>query len=206
MGEKKAQGDSICAGINKEERLATLRSQWQNCQDCNLAHGRNCLVFGEGNPRAGIMFIGEGPGRDEDRQGKPFVGSAGKLLDKLLTLAGLSREEVYIANVVKCRPPSNRVPKEEECAACLPKLLLQIQIINPQVIVLLGATALRAFFGKTVRITKERGSFKDFQGIRVMPTFHPAALLRDASKKPLVWEDMQAVQELYSALSRKEEE
>lgn len=186
--------------------LQGLQAIWQDCRDCPLAQGRTHMVFGEGNPRARVMLVGEGPGKEEDRQGRPFVGAAGQLLDKILASVGFSRPEVFIANVVKCRPPSNRIPREEECAACMPKLTEQIQLIKPQIIVILGATALRAFAGPDARITRDRGKWRDFFGARVMPTFHPAALLRDPQKKRPVWEDMQAVRALYERLPEKEEE
>ncbi len=187
------------------EILQGLHASWQDCQDCPLAAGRTRLVFGEGNPRARVMLVGEGPGKEEDRQGRPFVGAAGKLLDKILASVGFTRSEVFIANVVKCRPPANRTPREEECAACLPKLQEQIRLIKPQIIVILGATALRAFAGPEARITRDRGNWRDYLGARVMPTFHPAALLRDPKKKKPVWEDMKAIRSLYESLPEKEE-
>jgi uracil-DNA glycosylase len=185
--------------------LQELQASWQDCQECPLGAGRTRLVFGEGNPGARVMLVGEGPGKEEDRQGRPFVGAAGKLLDKILASVGFSRPEVYIANVVKCRPPANRTPREEECSACMPKLQEQIRLIKPQIIVILGATALRAIAGSEARITRDRGNWRDYYGARVMPTFHPAALLRDPKKKKPVWEDMKAVRSLYDSLLEKEE-
>jgi uracil-DNA glycosylase len=185
--------------------LQELQASWQDCQDCPLGAGRTRMVFGEGNPKARLMLVGEGPGKEEDRQGRPFVGAAGKLLDKILASVGFTRPEVYIANVVKCRPPANRTPKAEECAACMPKLKEQIRLIKPQIIVILGATALRAFAGPEARITRERGTWQDYMGAKVMPTFHPAALLRDPKKKKPVWEDMKAIRSLYECLPEKEE-
>ncbi len=188
------------------EALRELQSRWEDCRDCPLAAGRTRVVFGEGNPRARVMLVGEGPGREEDRQGRPFVGAAGRLLDKILASVGFSRPEVFIANVVKCRPPENRAPREEESQACFPKLTEQIQAIKPQIIILLGATALRAFSGPAARITRDRGVWQEHLGAKVMPTFHPAALLRDPGKKRPVWEDMKAVRACYESLAEKEEE
>lgn len=189
----------------KEGTLQELKARWQDCQDCPLAAERTQTVFGEGNPQARVMLVGEGPGKEEDRQGRPFVGAAGRLLDTILACVGFERPEVFIANVVKCRPPANRTPREEEWAACMPKLEEQIRLIKPQIMVILGATALRAFFGPDARITRERGSWRDYGGVRVMPTFHPAALLRDPQKKKPVWEDMKAVRAFYESLQEKEE-
>ncbi len=186
--------------------LARLQAGWQSCSDCPLAAGRTCMVFGEGDPRARVMLVGEGPGKEEDRQGRPFVGRAGQLLDKILACVGFTRREVYIANVVKCRPPGNRTPREEEMAACLVKLRQQMEVIQPQIIILLGSTALKAFAGPDARITRDRGRWQEFFGVPSMPTFHPAALLRDPGKKRPVWEDMKAVRALYESLPEKEEE
>ncbi|HHX77910.1 MAG TPA: uracil-DNA glycosylase [Firmicutes bacterium] len=204
MGKTRLISDD--ASLLREEKLACLKRSLQECRDCALAAGRIQVVFGEGNATATIMLVGEGPGREEDRQGRPFVGAAGMLLDKILASIGFSREEVYIANVVKCRPPGNRVPKEEEATACLPKLWTQIEIINPKIIILLGATALQAFKGKDARITRERGKWLTYKGISVMPTYHPAALLRDPAKKRPVWEDMKAVRAYYNELNINTEE
>jgi DNA polymerase len=150
-------------------------------------------VFGVGNPQAELMFIGEAPGADEDAQGEPFVGRAGQLLTKIIEAMGLSRSEVYIANVLKCRPPENRVPLPEETASCLPYLEKQIETIRPKVIVALGATALRALLDIQIGITKMRGNWYTYRDIPIMPTFHPAYLLRNPPAKREVWEDMKAV-------------
>ena len=164
-----------------------------DCRRCKLCEGRNTIVFGDGNPRAQVMFVGEGPGFEEDRRGLPFVGKAGQLLNQIIEAMGFRREEVYIANVVKCRPPENRTPLPDETAACTPFLFEQIAIIRPQVIVALGSPAAQALLGRTAGITKIRGTFGEYQGIRVMPTFHPAYLLRNPAAKRPVWEDMKQV-------------
>ena len=160
------------------------------CTRCGLCESRKNVVVGEGNLHADLMVIGEGPGANEDEQGRPFVGQAGKLLDQMLDAVGLRREDVYIANVVKCRPPGNRVPKDEEAAACLPYLYRQIEMVNPKVILLMGATALNQYVSKQLRITKQRGQWMEKDGRPVLATFHPAALLRDPSKKPVSFLDM----------------
>lgn len=169
------------------------------CQLCKLGNTRTNAVPGEGNPQARIMFIGEGPGADEDAQGRPFVGAAGKLLDKLIISMGLKRDDVFIGNVVKCRPPRNRDPEPDEVKACMPYLARQIELINPDVIVILGATALRALIDPKAKITPMRGKWLKRSGIMIMPSFHPAALLRDPSKKILVWEDMKKVLQFLEA-------
>ena len=179
-----------------------MRVSWQEvleqiscCQKCTLCHARQHPVPGEGNPHARLMFIGEGPGRDEDLLGRPFVGAAGQLLEKMLAAIGESRETVYIANVVKCRPPQNRVPMPEEAAACLPYLRAQTALIRPQVIVLLGATALHAVLDANGSITRMRGQWVEKNGVWIMPTYHPAALLRDEQKKVPAWEDLKKVRD-----------
>ena len=173
----------------------TLTEEITRCQKCRLCAGRTYPVPGEGNPHARLMFIGEGPGRDEDQTGRPFVGRAGQLLDKMIGAIGLSREEVFIANVVKCRPPQNRAPEADEVAACMPYLRAQVGLIRPQVIVLLGSSALGAILGPDHRITRERVAWIERKGVWFMPTFHPAALLRDESKKRPVWEDLKKVRD-----------
>ena len=164
-----------------------------DCTRCKLCNGRNRIVFGDGDPRARLMFIGEGPGSDEDRQGLPFVGRAGQLLNQIIKAMGYRREDVYIANIVKCRPPDNRAPQPDETAACTPFLFRQIEIIRPEVIVTLGSPASQALLESSAGITKLRGTFREFRGIPVMPTFHPAYLLRNPAAKKEVWEDMQKV-------------
>ena len=155
------------------------------------ARGRTHLVFGVGNPQAKLMFVGEGPGRDEDLQGEPFVGRAGQLLTDIITKGmGLKREDVYIANVVKCRPPENRNPEPDEVAACEPFLKKQIDLIRPKIIVGLGKFAVQTLLQSKVPITKVRGNWHSYHGIKLMPTFHPAYLLRNPADKKLVWEDI----------------
>jgi DNA polymerase len=170
------------------------------CRACGLAAGRTNLVFGEGNPRARLMLIGEGPGAEEDRLGRPFVGPAGQLLDKILAAVGITREEVYIANIVKCRPPGNRVPNREEVSACLPWLRKQFALIGPPLVVILGSTALKSLIDPQAAITSWRGRWITRGRVRLMPTYHPAALLRDPRKKRDVWHDFQLVRDAYRAL------
>ncbi len=172
--------------------LNELRAVALNCHLCKLHSRRNTVVFGEGNPHAELMFIGEGPGMDEDKQGRPFVGAAGQLLDKMIIAMQYKREDVYIANIVKCRPPDNRNPEEDEAAQCLPYLKRQIELVSPKVIVVLGAVPLLRLLGKT-GIMKLRGQWDEYNGIKVMPTFHPAFLLRSPEAKKDVWRDLQQV-------------
>ena len=188
--------------------LAELEAAIQGCLKCPLGPGRIRFVFGEGDPRAGLMFIGEGPGRDEDLQGRPFVGKAGELLDKMIGGLGLSRPQVYIANVVKCRPPDNRTPLPEEAAVCLGYLRRQIELIQPKVIVTLGATPLRELVGVKEGITKIRGQWKRLEiggrAIPLMPTFHPAYVLRQYTQevRRAVWEDLKAAKEEMEEIGR----
>jgi uracil-DNA glycosylase len=181
--------------------LDSLYQAIQGCLKCPLGPGRIKFVFGEGDPRAGLMFIGEGPGRDEDLQGRPFVGKAGELLDKMTGAIGLERRQVYIANVVKCRPPDNRTPTAEESQSCIGYLKRQIELIQPKVIVTLGATPLRELLGVSEGITKVRGQWKQFKvgdrEIPVMPTFHPAYVLRQYTQdvRRAVWSDLKAARE-----------
>jgi DNA polymerase len=177
------------------ERLAAIVEEVATCTACGLCHTRTRTVPGEGNPMARIMFVGEGPGADEDASGRPFVGKAGQLLTRIIEAMGFSREEVFIANIVKCRPPGNRVPEDEEMACCIPYLERQIDAVRPEVIVCLGATAVRGLLPETTGtgITKLRGQWRAYRGIPVMPTFHPSYLLRNPAGKRPVWEDMQAV-------------
>lgn len=171
-----------------------LRTTALACTKCRaLAHSRHHVVFGAGDQWAELLFIGEAPGRDEDLKGEPFVGRAGELLTKIIQAMGLQRHEVYIANVLKCRPPENRVPEPEEVSNCRPYLERQIELIQPKVIVALGATALRALLDVHLGITKMRGTWYTYRGIPIMPTFHPAYLLRNPAAKREVWQDMQAV-------------
>ena len=175
----------------EQEIAAWLEDNWER-------NGWNNVVFGEGDPDADLMFVGEGPGADEDKQGRPFVGRAGQLLDKQITAMGLQREQVYIGNIVKTRPPGNRVPTPDEAAMCMPFLIKQIEIIQPKVIVTLGATATKYLLGNPkIAITRERGNWKQWQGVEVMPTFHPAYLLRQYTpdNRRKVWDDLQKVLE-----------
>lgn len=160
-----------------------LEKSIENCQKCKLYKGRKNIVFGVGNKDADIMFIGEGPGADEDDQGEPFVGKAGKLMDMAFTALGIKREEVYIANIVKCRPPSNRNPEQDEAQTCLNYLRNQVILIKPKIIVLLGNVALKGILGEEYGISASRGKWVEKKGILYMPTWHPAALLRDETKK-----------------------
>lgn len=176
--------------------LGHLRSVLGDCTRCKLAGGRTTIVFGVGNPQAAVMFIGEGPGEDEDRQGVPFVGRAGALLTDIITKGmGLTREDVYIANVVKCRPPNNRNPELDEIAACEPFLRRQIALVRPKVIVALGKFASQVLLRSRVPISRLRGIWSEYDGVPLMPTFHPAYLLRTPSDKKLVWEDVKKVLE-----------
>lgn len=172
----------------------------QNCRRCELCRMRHSIVLGEGNRNAEIMLIGEGPGADEDAQGRPFVGKAGQLLDKMFSAIDMRREELYITNVVKCRPPGNRTPLEEEAHACLPLLRMQYCLIRPKIVVCLGATATRYVYDREARITRVRGTWLEKGGTWFMPTYHPAALLRDESKKPDVWSDLQAIASKYAEI------
>lgn len=178
--------------------LADLQQAIQGCLACPLGPGRMHLVFGEGNPKADLMFVGEGPGRDEDHQGRPFVGKAGELLEKMIGALGLQRGEVYICNVVKCRPPDNRTPTPQECGSCLGYLRRQIELVQPKVIVTLGATPLRELVGVSTGITRVRGQWQRLEtpggALPVMPTFHPAYVLRQYTQevRRAVWEDLKA--------------
>ena len=183
--------------------LAELEQQALVCRKCPLCQNRNHVVFGEGDPGAKLMFIGEGPGADEDLSGRPFVGRAGELLTKMITAMQFTRQEVYIANIVKCRPPYNRAPMPEEAAGCLPYLQKQIELIKPECIVLLGASAAHFLLDRNEGITKLRGKWLDYCGIPVMPTFHPAFLLRQESAKREAWQDLQQVMAKFGKIYRK---
>lgn len=174
-------------------RLAVLASEVSGCTQCGLHARRKQTVFARGNGSSRLCFVGEGPGADEDEQGFPFVGKAGQLLDKMIQAMGLSRDEVYVCNIVKCRPPDNRKPEPTEIAACAPYLAEQLELIDPEVIVALGATAVEGLFGASGGITRMRGRWKTYKGVAVMPTFHPAYLLRNPAAKRDVWNDLQAV-------------
>ena len=170
-----------------------LESSIVNCEKCKLCRNRTNIVFGVGNKNADIMFIGEGPGADEDKQGEPFVGKAGQLMNKAFEGLGIDRNSVYIANIVKCRPPQNRVPESDETEACLDYLRNQVILVKPKIIVLLGSTALKNILGKEYGITSSRGKWVQKKEILYMPTWHPAALLRDETKKIEFWKDLKEV-------------
>jgi len=189
-------GTAATTPADPTTELAVVEARAKVCVKCGeLSRCRHSVVFGVGSPRAEIMFVGEAPGHDEDMQGIPFVGRAGDLLTKIIAAMGCQREEVYIAHVLKCRPPQNRTPLPDEVTNCLPYLLTQIDLIQPKVIVALGATAVRALLDVQLGITKMRGHWYTFRGIPIMPTFHPAYLLRNPPAKKEVWEDMKAVLE-----------
>ena len=178
-----------------------LEKSIENCKKCKLCTGRQNIVFGTGNKNADIMLIGEGPGADEDRLGEPFVGRAGKLMNMAFDMLEIKREELYIANVVKCRPPGNRNPEEDEAMACLDYLRNQVILVKPKIIVLLGSIALKNILGKEYGITASRGKWLEKKGIWYMPTWHPAALLRDDTKKIDFIKDFQKVLEKFKEIS-----
>ncbi len=179
----------------KQETLAEVRDDLGDCQRCKLSPLRKNIVFGSGNPRAELMFIGEAPGADEDAQGLPFVGRAGQLLTRIIEAMGMKREDVYICNVLKCRPPENRAPERDEIESCEPFLLRQIEAVKPKVIVCLGSPAMQTLLKMKVGITNIRGQWMDYNGIKLMATFHPAYCLRWPDKKREVWEDMKKVRD-----------
>lgn len=174
----------------------------KNCRKCRLCEKRNNVVFGVGNKNADMMFIGEGPGADEDMQGEPFVGKAGKLMNMAFKMLGINREEVYIANIVKCRPPQNRNPQDDEAEACLNYLRNQVILVKPKIIVLLGSVALKNILGKEYGITASRGKWVEKKGILYMPIWHPAALLRDENKKIDFVKDLKEVQNKFQTISQ----
>ena len=178
--------------------LADLEAEMSGCQRCSLCEQRINIVFGAGHPQAQLVLVGEAPGREEDEKGYPFVGEAGKLLDKILLAMHLSREQVYICNVLKCRPPDNRDPQADEIAACEPFLKQQLALIQPKLIVTLGRFAAQELLKTTQPIGKLRGQWYEYEGIPLMPTFHPAYLLRNPSGKRPVWEDMKKVMQRLS--------
>jgi DNA polymerase len=177
--------------------LEAVRLELGECTRCRLCETRKQIVFGEGNPQAAVVFVGEGPGADEDRSGRPFVGRAGQLLDKMIESVGWKREEVYICNVVKCRPPGNRNPELDEVATCRPFLEAQLRAISPRAIVTLGKPAATTLLDRNVAITRERGVWREWEGIPLMPTFHPAYVLRQYTRenRQAVWDDLRAVRE-----------
>ena len=198
-------GESLFGEIGPAlpETVETVDDVWAeigNCTRCPLFEGRTQVVHTTGNYDADLMFIGEAPGRDEDEQGEPFVGRAGQLLNKIIEAIGMTRDEVAIGNINRCRPPGNRAPTLPEAQTCRPFLLREIAAIKPKVIVVLGNTALHNLLDTKVGITKVRGKFQDYFGVKVMPTFHPAYLLRDPHKKKETWEDMKMVRDYLNSL------
>ena len=173
--------------------MEDIRTDLGDCTRCRLCEKRKSIVFGVGNPDADLVIVGEAPGRDEDHQGEPFVGRAGQLLTRMLEAIGLSREEVYICNVIKCRPPENRNPLPDEVESCEPFLIRQLLSLRPKMILAMGKFAAQTLLATDERISSLRGHFREYQGIPVMPTFHPAYLLRNPSQKRAVWEDLQKV-------------
>jgi uracil-DNA glycosylase len=190
-----AAAPSLFESIERVEgdTLPRIREDIGDCTRCKLHRGRTKIVFGTGNPNAELMFVGEGPGRDEDLSGEPFVGRAGKLLTDMIKAMGLQREDVYIANVVKCRPPENRLPEKDEINTCSPYLMRQIDTIKPKVICTLGSCSAQTLLQTAQGISKLRGDWFDFRGAKLMPTYHPAYLLRNPAAKPEVWKDLQKV-------------
>jgi uracil-DNA glycosylase family 4 len=190
-----ASGPSLFEAINKiaDDTLLKIQTDLGDCTRCKLHRGRTKLVFGDGNPKAKLVFVGEGPGRDEDAQGLPFVGRAGKLLTQMIEAMGLQRQDVYICNVVKCRPPENRTPEKDEVETCSPFLLRQLDAISPKVIVCLGSVAAQTLLETNRGISHFRGEWLEFRGRKLMATYHPAYLLRNPSAKGEVWKDLQKV-------------
>lgn len=183
---------SVVAGA-KPETLRGLAEEFKDCRLCGLCESRTHVVFGSGNPHAELMFVGEAPGYEEDQRGLPFVGAAGQLLTKIIQAMKLKREDVYIANCLKCRPPNNRSPLPTEIATCSPVLMRQIDVIRPKVICALGKFAAQTLLRTEAPISRLRGRFHEWNGLKVMPTFHPAYLLRNPADKKLVWEDVQQI-------------
>ncbi len=182
------------------QSLDAIRADLGLCKRCKLAGGRRNIVFGAGNPHARLVFVGEGPGFDEDKTGQPFVGAAGQLLTKIIHAIQLTRESVYICNIIKCRPPKNRTPLPDEIETCLPFVKHQLSVINPEFIVALGSVAAKTLLDTTVPISQLRGRFHEYNGIKLMPTYHPAYLLRNPDKKRDVWEDMKKLMKVYGSL------
>lgn len=194
-GETRRQAPSSSPHPSERLTLEEIREQLGDCRRCKLHRTRKTIVFGEGNTQATLMFVGEGPGFDEDVQGRPFVGRAGQLLTKIIQSIGLQRSEVYIANIVKCRPPQNRNPEPDEIDACHPFLVKQIEAIQPRIICALGTFAAQTLLKTSTKITALRGQVFELDGIKLIPTYHPAFLLRNPEKKREVWEDMKRILE-----------
>ncbi len=195
-----AEKDSVTSSSD----LALLFETAKECRKCMLAGTRQNFVFGEGNPLANLVVIGEAPGAEEDASGRPFVGRSGQLLDKILQAAGFSREEVYICNILKCRPPGNRNPLDDEIRSCMPWLLQQLQIINPKVILMLGKVAANTILDNTLSLGAMRGKLTTWKGYDCFITYHPAALLRNPNWKKGCWEDIQAMMRHYATICGKE--
>jgi uracil-DNA glycosylase len=193
------ESPSPASAPRENETLEQIREDLGDCHRCRLAAGRQTIVFGQGNPHAELVFVGEGPGADEDAQGLPFVGRAGRLLNRMIELAGMKREDVYICNVVKCRPPNNRTPLPDEIETCSPFLLRQIRTIKPRLVCCLGAPAVKTLLGVKEGITKIRGRFYDFQGTKALPTFHPAYILRNPREEKILREDFQKIVEFLNS-------
>jgi len=198
----RTQEASATPAADSAATLKMIRDDLGECTRCRLHEGRTHLVFGTGNPRARLMFVGEAPGQDEDEQGLPFVGRAGQLLTKMIESMGLKREEVYIANVLKCRPPGNRPPRPDEVATCGPFLRKQIASINPEVLCTLGSFAAQAVLRREDKISSIRGKFFMVDGVMVLPTYHPAYLLRNPGEKRTVWEDLQKIMAVLNKSAR----
>ena len=200
--EKRPLQNKRSAELHRAARTAVtledVKQELGDCQRCSLGRLRTNLVFGEGNPKSGLVFVGEAPGGDEDMQGIPFVGRAGQLLTRIIEAMGLKRKDVYICNILKCRPPGNRNPKPEEINACEPFLIKQLKVIKPQVICALGTFASHTLLKTDVPITVLRGKFHAYHGIQLMPTYHPAYLLRNPGAKKQVWEDVQKIMRFLS--------
>ena len=197
---RKTAPSASAAPPSSPRTLQDVREELGDCRRCKLHSGRTNIVFGTGNPGAKLAFVGEGPGRDEDLQGKPFVGLAGQLLTKIIQAIQLTREEVYIANIIKCRPPGNRNPEPDEIQACEPFLIKQLGVIRPKLICALGTFAAQTLLKTEERISLLRGRFHSYQGIPLMPTYHPAYLLRNPNFKRDVWEDMKKIKKEYDRL------
>jgi DNA polymerase len=193
--------EAVAKAPEKRPSLDEVRAQLGDCKRCKLCQNRTQIVFGVGNPKADLVFVGEGPGADEDAQGIPFVGKAGQLLTKMIVAMGFAREDVYICNVVKCRPPGNRNPEPDEIAACEPFLQAQLASIQPKVIVALGKFAAQTLLRDATPITRMRGRWREYCGIPLMPTFHPAYLLRNPAEKKPAWADLQQVMKVFGRTS-----
>ena len=200
-----APGASLFDAADKivGDTLSRIREDLGECTRCKLHKHRRTIVFGDGNPKAELVFVGEGPGADEDAQGLPFVGRAGKLLTQMIEAMGLERKDVYICNVVKCRPPENRTPEDDEVSTCSPFLFRQLEVISPKVIVCLGAVAAKTLLRTNRGISQFRGQWLDYRGSKLMSTYHPAYLLRNPNAKGEVWKDLQKVMAVLGLQARK---